>query len=37
MPGGSLWVRITGLEAKEFIDAEFAPLMAELRSKGAAR
>jgi hypothetical protein len=37
MPGGALWVRITGHEAKEFIDAEFAPLMAELQSRGAAR
>ena len=37
MPGGALWVRITGHEAKEFIDAEFAPLMAQLPSKRAAR
>jgi hypothetical protein len=25
-PGGALWVRITGHDAKEFIEAEFAPL-----------
>ena len=37
LPGSALWVRITGHDAKEFIDAEFAPLMAELQSRGAAR
>ena len=37
LPGGALWVRITGRDAKEFIDAEFAPLMAELQSRGATR
>ena len=29
-PGGALWVRITGHEAKEFIGMEFEPLMAKL-------
>jgi hypothetical protein len=37
LPGGALWVRITGHEAKEFIDAEFAPLMAKLAPGGATR
>ena len=34
-PGGVVWVRITGQEAKEFIDAEFAPIMAKLAGRGA--
>ena len=33
-PGGAVWVRITGNEAKEFIDAEFAPLTAKLATRG---
>jgi hypothetical protein len=37
LPGGALWVRITGHEAKEFIDAEFAPLMAKLAARGSIR
>jgi len=36
-PGGALWVRITGREAKEFIGLEFAPLMARLAAKEAGR
>ena len=32
-PGGALWVRITGQEAKEFIGAEFAPLTEKLASQ----
>jgi len=32
-PGGALWVRITGHEAKEFIGLEFAPLMVRLAAK----
>lgn len=36
-PGGALWVRITGHDAKEFIDAEFAPLMTKLAASGATR
>jgi len=32
-PGGALWVRITGHEAKEFIAAEFAPLTQKLASQ----
>jgi len=36
-PGGAVWVRITGQEAKEFIDAEFAPLMAKLAASGTSR
>jgi hypothetical protein len=32
-PGGALWVRITGHEAKEFIGAEFAPLTEKLASQ----
>ena len=34
-PGGALWVRITGREAKEFIALEFAPLTARLGAKEA--
>ena len=34
-PGGALWVRISGKEAKEFIAMEFEPLMAKLTAKGA--
>jgi hypothetical protein len=37
LPGGAVWVRITGHEAKEFIDAEFAPLMAKLATRGTAK
>lgn len=37
LPGGALWVRVTGHEAKEFIDAEFAPLMTKLAAAGATR
>jgi hypothetical protein len=36
-PGGALWVRITGKAAKEFIGAEFEPLMAKLAAKDATR
>jgi hypothetical protein len=36
-PGGALWVQITGHDAKEFIDAEFAPLMTKLAASGATR
>jgi len=36
-PGGALWVRITGKEAKEFIATEFEPLMAKLAAKDARR
>ena len=36
-PGGAVWVRITGQEAKEFIDAEFEPIMTKLAGRGAAR
>ncbi|HEY1416866.1 MAG TPA: hypothetical protein VGF41_03150, partial [Myxococcaceae bacterium] len=36
-PGGALWVRITGRDAKEFIGLEFAPLMARLAPKEAGR
>ncbi|HEY1908743.1 MAG TPA: hypothetical protein VGG91_22055 [Myxococcaceae bacterium] len=36
-PGGALWVRITGREAKEFIGLEFAPLTARLAAKEAGR
>lgn len=36
-PGGELWVRITGQEAKEFIDLEFAPLMQNLAAQGSGR
>jgi hypothetical protein len=36
-PDGALWVRITGKEAKEFIGAEFEPLMAKLAVKDARR
>jgi hypothetical protein len=36
-PGGALWVRITGKEAKEFVGMEFEPLMAKLTAKGATR
>ena len=32
-PGGTLWVRITGHEAKEFIGLEFAPLAKKLAAK----
>jgi len=34
-PGGGLWVRITGRDAKEFIGLEFAPLMVKLAAKDA--
>jgi hypothetical protein len=34
-PGGALWVRITGKDAKEFIGMEFEPLMAKLTAKAA--
>ena len=36
-PGGALWVRITGKEAKEFIGQEFASLTAKLPPRDAAR
>lgn len=36
-PGGSLSVRITGHEAKEFIALEFAPLTQKLAAKDARR
>jgi hypothetical protein len=36
-PGGALWVRITGQEAKEFIGLEFEPLMTKLAAKDAVR
>jgi len=36
-PGGALWVRISGKEAKEFIGMEFEPLMAKLAVKGTTR
>ena len=36
-PGGALWVQITGHEAKEFIEAEFAPLGKKLAAAGAQR
>jgi hypothetical protein len=32
-PGGALWVRITGHEAKEFIDLEFASLTQKLAER----
>ncbi|HMK74203.1 MAG TPA: hypothetical protein VK454_12740 [Myxococcaceae bacterium] len=34
-PGGALWVRITGHDAKEFIDLEFSPLMQKQAPHGA--
>ena len=36
-PGGALWVRITGHDAKEFIGQEFAPLTRKLAMQDAAR
>ena len=36
-PGGALWVRITGNEAKEFIGAEFAPLSEKLAAQDGRR
>jgi hypothetical protein len=36
-PGGALWVRITGRDAKEFIEQEFAPLTRKLATRDAAR
>lgn len=35
-PGGNLWVRITGRDAKEFIDLEFAALTQKRPAHGAA-
>lgn len=36
-PGGALWVHITGHDAKEFIDEEFAPLGKKLAAAGPRR
>jgi hypothetical protein len=36
-PHGALWVRISGHEAKEFINLEFAPLMQKLATRGTSR
>jgi len=36
-PGGALWVHITGHDAKEFIEEEFAPLGKKLAAAGPRR
>ena len=37
LPGGVVWVRITGHEAKEFIDAEFARISEKVATRGNAK